>query len=179
MFADFLSNRVWSLRVEHGQAVDVILRTGQIVTGGAPLIQIASFGVDETARSMPSACPERIYRLTPFAAAGDASYTISSATDHDTIWAIGNDAMERRRRQRHTDQGDVLGAISLTGGAGADASATPQPPVQTATPSPTYRDKGDAVIITTTANIPLSAYILSGITLTLHGWLADPLTVRL
>ena len=95
VFADFLSNRVWSLRVENGHAIDVIERTGQIVTGGAPLSQIASFGVDGNGALYAISLAGGIYRLAPSAAAGDGSDTIFGGNGNDTIaGGIGNDVID-------------------------------------------------------------------------------------
>jgi glucose/arabinose dehydrogenase len=110
VFADFLSNRVWSLRVENGQAIDVIERTSQIVTGGAPLSQIASFGVDGNGALYAISLAGAIYRLTPSAAAGDGNDTIAGGNGDDVIaGGIGNDVID-----------GGTGNDSLTGGAGAD-----------------------------------------------------------
>ncbi len=120
IFADFLSNRVWSLRVENGQAVDVIERTGQIVTGGAPLSQIASFGVDGNGALYAISLAGSIYRLAPSAAAGDGNDTISGGNGNDTIaGGIGNDVIDGGTGDDILT-GGVHGADSLTGGAGAD-----------------------------------------------------------
>ena len=110
MFADFLSNRIWSLRVENGHAIDVIERTGQIVTGGAPLSQIASFGVDGNGALYAISLAGTIHRLTPSAAAGDGNDTIAGGNGNDTIaGGIGNDVID-----------GGTGNDILTGGAGSD-----------------------------------------------------------
>ena len=120
VFADFLSNRVWSLRVQNGQAIDVIERTGQIVTGGAPLSQIASFGVDGNGALYAISLSGAIYRLTPTAAAGDGNDTISGGGGNDVIaGGIGNDVIDGGAGNDILT-GGVQGADSLTGGAGAD-----------------------------------------------------------
>ena len=119
IFADFLSNRVWSLRVENGAAVDVIERTGQISTGGAPLSQIASFGVDGNGTLYVISLSGTIYRLAPSAAAGDGNDTISGGGGNDTIaGGIGNDAIDGGTGNDILSGG--AGADGLTGGAGAD-----------------------------------------------------------
>ena len=120
VFADFLSNRVWSLRVQNGQAIDVIDRTGQIVTGGAPLGQIASFGVDGNGALYAVSLSGAIYRLTPSAAAGDGNDTISGGGGNDVIaGGIGNDVIDGGAGDDILT-GGVHGADLLTGGAGAD-----------------------------------------------------------
>lgn len=118
-FADFLSNRVWSLRVQNGQAIDVIERTGQIVTGGAPLSQIASFGVDGNGALYVISLSGSITRLSPSAAAGDGNDTISGGGGNDVIaGGIGNDAIDGGTGNDTISGG--AGADNLTGGAGAD-----------------------------------------------------------
>ena len=110
LFADFLSNRVWSLRVENGVAVDVIERTSQIVTGGAAMNQIASFGVDGNGALYIISLAGTIYRLAPSAAAGDGNDTISGGSGNDVIASgIGNDVID-----------GGTGDDSLSGGAGVD-----------------------------------------------------------
>ena len=119
LFADFLSNRVWSLRVVNGQAVDVIERTGQIVTGGAPLSQIASFGVDGNGALYVISLSGTIYRLAPSAAAGDGNDTISGGGGNDVIaGGIGNDAIDGGTGNDVISGG--AGADRLAGGTGAD-----------------------------------------------------------
>ena len=119
VFADFLSNRVWSLRVENGAAVDVIERTGQISIGGAPLSQIASFGVDGNGTLYVISLSGTIYRLAPSAAAGDGNDTISGGGGNDTLaGGIGNDAIDGGTGNDILSGG--AGADGLTGGAGAD-----------------------------------------------------------
>ena len=120
VFADFLSNRVWSLRAQNGQAIDVIERTGQIVTGGAPLSQIASFGVDGNGALYAVSLSGAIYRLTPSAAAGDGNDTIFGGGGNDVIaGGIGNDVIDGGAGDDILT-GGVHGADLLTGGAGAD-----------------------------------------------------------
>ena len=119
LFADFLSNRVWSLQVLNGQAVDVIERTGQIVTGGAPPSQIASFGVDGNGAVYVISLAGAIYRLSPSAAAGDGNDTISGGDGNDVIaGGIGNDAIDGGTGNDIISGG--AGADTMVGGAGAD-----------------------------------------------------------
>lgn len=120
VFADFLSNRVWSLRVQNGQAVDVIERTGQIVTGGGPLSQIASFGVDGNGALYAISLSGAIYRLTPSAAAGDGDDVISGGNGNDMIaGGIRNDVIDGGTGDDILT-GGIRGTDLLTGGAGAD-----------------------------------------------------------
>ena len=119
VFADYLSNRVWSLRIENGQAIDVIERTGQIVTGGAPLSQIASFGVDGNGGLYAISLAGAIYRLTPSAAAGDGNDTISGGNGNDVIvGGIGNDVIDGGTGNDTLSGG--AGADTMVGGGGAD-----------------------------------------------------------
>ena len=119
IFADYLSNRVWSLRVDNGQAIDVIERTGQIVTGGAPMSQIVSFGVDGNGALYAVSLGGTIYRLVPSAAAGDGNDTISGGGGNDTIaGGIGNDVIDGGTGNDAISGG--AGADRLAGGAGDD-----------------------------------------------------------
>lgn len=119
LFADFLSNRVWSLRVQNGVAVDVIERTSQISTGGAPLSQIVSFGVDGNGALYAISLAGTIYRLTPSAAAGDGNDTISGLGGNDVIaGGIGNDIIDGGTGNDTISGG--AGVDRMAGGAGAD-----------------------------------------------------------
>ncbi|HKP33505.1 MAG TPA: PQQ-dependent sugar dehydrogenase [Sphingomicrobium sp.] len=145
VFADFLSNRVWSLRVENGSAIDVIERTGQIVTGGAPLSQIASFGVDGNGALYAISLSGTIYRLTPSAAAGDGNDTISGGGGNDVIaGGIGNDLIDGGTGN------DILtggaGADRMVGGAGADLFTDTQNNLNGDTIADLSR--GDRIVIT-------------------------------
>jgi len=64
-FADFVSNHVWTLRVENGQAFDFAQRDAEIVASAGELDQIASFATDGSNRLYAIGLDGEIFRLTP------------------------------------------------------------------------------------------------------------------
>ena len=171
VFADFLSNRVWSLRVENGHAIDVIERTGQIVTGGAPLSRIASFGVDGNGALYAISLAGEIYRLAPSAAAGDGSDTIFGGNGNDTIaGGIGNDVIDGGAGDDILT-GGVQGADSLTGGAGNDSFLDTA--VGMSGDTITDFAAGDKIVISN-ASLAGFSFSLSGSIADLHRRVADP-----
>jgi hypothetical protein len=64
-FADFVSNHVWSLRVQDGQAFDFRQRDNDLVVDAGALDQIASFALDGSGRLYAIGLDGEIYRLTP------------------------------------------------------------------------------------------------------------------
>jgi hypothetical protein len=64
-FADFVSDRVWTLRVEDGQAFDFSQRDDEITVNSGTLDQIASFATDGSGRLYAVGLDGEIHRLTP------------------------------------------------------------------------------------------------------------------
>ena len=92
-YADFVSNRLFTLRVVDGVAEDVIDRTDQIV--GADLSSISSFGTDNAGNLYAVTIDGGIYRLDPSTAAGDGADTIAGAAGNDEIYGgAGNDLLD-------------------------------------------------------------------------------------
>ena len=79
-FADFVTSRLFTLRVVDGVAEDAIDRTDQVV--GADLSSISSFGTDSDGNLYAVSISGEIYRLDPSAGAGDGAdrSTAGSAT---------------------------------------------------------------------------------------------------
>ena len=118
-FADYLSNRVWTLNVQNGQAINVAERTAQITTGGAALGQIVSFGVDGNGNLYVVSLAGTIYRLNPSANAGDGDDTISGGGGNDTIvGGFGSDVINGGTGNDILSGG--VGIDRLGGGTGAD-----------------------------------------------------------
>lgn len=86
VFADFLSNNVWTTALSGGQAQDFLNRNAQIVVTGGDLDQIASFAVDGQGRLYAIGLDGDIHRITPRAAAGDASDFIRGEDGNDRIY---------------------------------------------------------------------------------------------
>ena len=92
-YADFVSDRLFTLRVVDGVAEDVIDRTDQIV--GADLSSISSFGTDNAGNLYAVSIDGGIYRLDPSTAAGDGADTIAGAAGNDEIYGgAGNDLLD-------------------------------------------------------------------------------------
>ena len=92
-YADFVSDRLFTLRVVDGVAEDVIDRTDQIV--GADLSSISSFGTDNAGNLYAVSIDGGIYRLDPSIAAGDGADTIAGAAGNDEIYGgAGNDLLD-------------------------------------------------------------------------------------
>ena len=64
-FADFVSNHVWTLRMDDDRAFDFHQRDDEIVSNDALLDQIASFAVDGSGRLYAVGLDGEIFRLTP------------------------------------------------------------------------------------------------------------------
>ncbi len=107
-FGDFVSGRLFTLRMVNGVAEDALDRTGQIV--GADLSFISSFGTDNAGNLYVVTFGGAIYRLDPGAAAGDAADMIDGGIGDDSLFGgAGNDTL------LGAEGNDVL-----TGGAGND-----------------------------------------------------------
>jgi len=116
-FADFVSGRVFTLRMVNGVAEDAIDRTAQIV--GADLDSITAFGTDNAGNLYVVTLGGAIYRLEPGAAAGDAADMIDGGIGDDSLFGgVGNDTL------LGADGNDALnggaGNDTLRGGAGDD-----------------------------------------------------------
>jgi glucose/arabinose dehydrogenase len=64
-FGDFISNHIWTVRVENGQAVDFTQRDGEIVANAGTVDQIASFATDGHGRLYAIGLDGEIFRLGP------------------------------------------------------------------------------------------------------------------
>ncbi len=146
IFGDFASANIWSTAVVDGQAQDFLNRNGQITVTGGDLDQISSFAVDGSGRLYVIGLDGDIHRLTPGAAAGDASDYLRGDEGNDQIWGgfafddingnMGNDTLsgglgddwvvggKDNDRQAGDAGGDIvwgnLGNDTLDGGDGAD-----------------------------------------------------------
>jgi Ca2+-binding RTX toxin-like protein len=110
-FGDFVSGRVFTLRVVNGVAEDAIERTGQIV--GANLQQVSSFGTDNDGNLYVVSLSGTIHRLDPGIAAGDGSDRIDGGAGNDTLFGgLGNDVLI-----------GGIGADTMHGGLGNDTYA--------------------------------------------------------
>ncbi|HEV3008784.1 MAG TPA: PQQ-dependent sugar dehydrogenase [Burkholderiales bacterium] len=64
-FTDFVSNHLWTLRIDDGQAFDFHQRDREINTTAGELDQIASYAIDGSGRLYAIGLDGEIFRLTP------------------------------------------------------------------------------------------------------------------
>jgi glucose/arabinose dehydrogenase len=128
LYADFVTNQVWSFRVVDGRAVDRANRTDQLVTSGGTIDQIASFGEDGRGNLYIVGLDGEIFRLRPQAAAGDGADYLDGGNGQDILrGGVGNDTLlggSGNDTLNGNTQNDILrggtGRDMLMGGRGAD-----------------------------------------------------------
>jgi hypothetical protein len=79
-FADFVSNHLFTLRIEDGDAFDFAQRDDEVTVSAGTLDQIASFAVDGSGRLYAIGLDGEIFRLTP---ADDETSLPAQADDND------------------------------------------------------------------------------------------------
>ena len=84
-FADFVSNHLFTLRVENGNAFDFTQRDDQIVVNAGTVDQIASFAVDGNGRLYAIGLDGEIFRLTP----DDDGTSTATQSDDDRSFVEG------------------------------------------------------------------------------------------
>ncbi len=128
LYADFVTNQLWSFRVVNGVAVDALNRTAQLVESGGSVGSIASFGEDGRGRLYIVGLDGEIFRLTPQVGAGDGADVLSGGAGNDRILGgAGNDALYGGADNDLLfggSQNDAMyggsGRDLMSGGAGAD-----------------------------------------------------------
>jgi glucose/arabinose dehydrogenase len=116
-FSDFITGKVYTLRMVDGKAVDAIERTGQI--RGAELSNISDYGSDSAHRLYAVSLDGRIIRIKPGELSGDGGDRINGGAGDDKIYGgVGNDQLLGGSGRDRLDGG--LGNDRLTGGNGAD-----------------------------------------------------------
>lgn len=128
LYADFVSNQIWSFRMVNGVALDAINRTAQLVQVGGTVDSIASFGEDGRGRLYIVGLDGEIFRLTPQTGAGDGADVLSGGAGNDRILGgAGDDALYGGADNDFLfggSQNDILyggtGRDLLSGGTGAD-----------------------------------------------------------
>ena len=94
LYADFVTNQLWSFRIVNGLAVDATNRTAQLVQSGGSVGSIGSFGEDGRGRMYVVGLDGEIFRLTPQVGAGDGADLLSGGAGNDRILGgAGNDAL--------------------------------------------------------------------------------------
>ncbi|WP_439813804.1 PQQ-dependent sugar dehydrogenase [Zavarzinia sp. CC-PAN008] len=108
-FADYITSRLFTLKVVDGVATEVEDRTHQVT--GANVANIAAFGEDAAGNLYAVSLSGQIYRLDPSAQADDGSDVLNGGGGNDRIYGgAGNDTLIGWQ-----------GADTLMGGLGADA----------------------------------------------------------
>ena len=128
LYADFVTDQIWSFRVVDGAVVDAANRTSQFVTTGGQVDSIASFAEDGRGNLYIIGLDGEVFRLTPGAGAGDGGDTIRGGEGLDTIHGgaggelIRGDAGDDRIFGGGQDDSLIggLGVDRMTGGAGRD-----------------------------------------------------------
>lgn len=116
-FADFITGRLFTLRMVDGVAEDAIDRTGQVV--GANLSYVSSFGTDGAGNLYVVTFGGEIFRLDPTVAAGDGSDVLAGAAGDDEIYGgAGSDLLDGGADDDALSGG--IGGDTLKGGADDD-----------------------------------------------------------
>jgi glucose/arabinose dehydrogenase len=120
LFADFVTNQLWSFRVENGVKLDFANRTAQLLPDIGSVGNIASFAEDAAGNLYVLGLGGQIHRLDPGAAAGDGNDIVDGADGDDVIYGgLGNDTLTGGAGDDELHGG--LGNDLLAGGAGGDA----------------------------------------------------------
>lgn len=128
LYADFVTNQIWSFRVVDGRAVDQANRTDQLVTSGGSIDQIASFGEDGRGNLYIIGLDGEVFLLRPQATAGDGADYLDGGAGRDVLrGGVGNDTLiggTGNDTLNGNTQNDTLrggaGVDLLLGGRGAD-----------------------------------------------------------
>lgn len=128
LYADFVTDQIWSFRIVDGAVVDAANRTAQFVASGGQIDSIASFAEDGRGNLYIIGLDGEVFRLTPGASAGDGADSIRGGTGADTVHGgVGDDTLrgdDGDDRLFGGGQDDLiaggLGVDRLTGGEGAD-----------------------------------------------------------
>lgn len=128
LYADFISDRIWSFRVVDGKAVDAAERTDQFKASGGSIDAIASFGEDGRGNLYIVGIDGEIFKLAPRKGAGDGADALYGGAGRDRILGgVGDDTLNGNTEDDTLlggDQDDILnggrGRDVLFGGEGAD-----------------------------------------------------------
>lgn len=110
LYADFISNQIWSFRIVGGEVVDAANRTEQFVVTGGSLDSIASFAEDGRGNLYIVSIGGDVFVLAPQLGAGDGADDINGGAGRDTLRGGDDDD-----RLHGGGQADLI-----VGGAGRD-----------------------------------------------------------
>ena len=128
LYADFISDQIWSFRIVDGAVLDAANRTAQFVTLGGQIDLIASFAQDGHGNLYIIGLDGEIFRLNAGEGAGDGGDLIRGGAGNDSIHGGAGDDMIRGDdgddRLYGGSQDDTIiggaGVDRLWGGTGAD-----------------------------------------------------------
>ena len=137
LYADFVSEQLWSLRMVGNRAVDVTNHTAQVVEKGGSLSGITSFAEDGRGNLYVIGIGGTVSRLSFGDAAGDTGDRIHGGDGHDRLYGgagndtiaggPGRDTIEGGAQDDHLSGGRGADRIEgaggrdfISGGAGAD-----------------------------------------------------------
>jgi glucose/arabinose dehydrogenase len=86
LYADFVSEQLWSLRVVGNRAIDVTNHTSQLVSDGGSLAGITSFAEDGRGNLYAISVGGTVSRLTFGSASGDTGDTIGGGAGDDRLF---------------------------------------------------------------------------------------------
>jgi Ca2+-binding RTX toxin-like protein len=116
-YSDFMNDKIYTLRMVNGKAVDTENRTSQI--HGDQISRISSYGTDADGNMFAVSLDGGIYRITPGKSSGDGSDNIHGGSGQDSIYGgAGNDRLNGDDGSDRLDGG--LGNDRMTGGKGPD-----------------------------------------------------------
>jgi glucose/arabinose dehydrogenase len=128
LYADFVTDQIWSFRIVEGAVVDAANRTAQFVTSGGQVDSIASFAEDGRGNLYILGIDGEVFLLTPAVGAGDGADRLSGGAGNDTLHGgAANDTLLGGTDNDHLyggSQDDWIkggaGVDLMWGGAGAD-----------------------------------------------------------
>jgi glucose/arabinose dehydrogenase len=116
-FSDFVTGKLYSLRMVDGKAVDATERSGQIA--GESLTNITDYGTDAAGNLYAVSLDGRIIRITPGETSGDGADRLHGGAGNDRLYGgAGNDRLFGDAGADRLDGG--LDHDRLAGGSGAD-----------------------------------------------------------
>ncbi len=119
IYADYVSNKIWSLRIVNGKAVDVTEHTEQIVSQAGSLQSIASFAEDGRGNLYAISLGGKIFRLDFAAGAADGADFINGDAGNDKLYGGAGDDTIRGGADNDTLNGGAQDD-NLNGGTGND-----------------------------------------------------------
>ncbi|MCP4383766.1 MAG: sugar dehydrogenase [Hyphomicrobiales bacterium] len=119
VFGDFITARLWTLKMDNGVATGVTDRTPQVVSPDAAITQIAAFGVDGAGELYVVSLSGNIFKLTMTEHSGDLADKLKGGRGDDKIYGGPGDDLLFGGRDDDLLKGG-FGDDGLEGGKGKD-----------------------------------------------------------